>query len=221
MLRTHQIATVGDDTETVLIGLRNIPAHRLDLLCLKHDIESVGAFAQELERTLKIDVDVHLITGRIIENVLENIALLIEQHSSKFDDVVLNVAGGDKALTCAAVSAAYFNGVKAFHLMDEAPVLLPVLKVNYSRVISDAKMKILQKIQDAGGFVKSLRELSEISGYGRPLLSYHINGDDESRGLVDLGLVEVEHKRQGRLQAVLTTLGRAMLLGQSGVRSGK
>ncbi|MHA2070354.1 MAG: hypothetical protein ACW985_01050, partial [Candidatus Thorarchaeota archaeon] len=74
------------------------------------------------------------------------------------------------------------------------------------------------KIQDAGGAVKSLKELSEISGYGKPLLSYHINGDDESRGLTELGLVEVEQKRRGRLQVALTILGRAMLLGQSDVR---
>ncbi|MHA2065105.1 MAG: HFX_2341 family transcriptional regulator domain-containing protein [Candidatus Thorarchaeota archaeon] len=214
MLRTHQIATVGEDTDTVLIGLRNIPAHRLDLLCLKQDRESVGEFAQELERTLKIEVEVHLITEKIVESVLENVALLLKQHRNEFDDVVLNVAGGDKTLTCAAVSAAYFNGVKAFHLMGDVPVLLPVLKVSYSKVISDAKLKILQKIHSAGGGVKSLKELSEISGYGKPLLSYHINGDDESRGLTDLGLVEVEHKRRGRLQIVLTMVGRAMVLGQ-------
>ena len=69
-------------------------------------------------------------------------------------------------------------------------------------------------IQDAGGTIQSLGQLSDLSGYGRPLLSYHIWGDDESRGLVELGLVEAERGRHGRLKAHLTVLGKAMLLAQ-------
>ncbi|MFQ5831385.1 MAG: DUF6293 family protein [Candidatus Thorarchaeota archaeon] len=215
MLRTHQIATVGEDSETVLVGLRNIPAHRLDLICLPQNRESVDRFALNLERTLKIDVDVHTIKGSIVEGVLEKVASLLKEYANEFDDVVLNVAGGDKTLTCAAVSAAFFNGVKAFHLMNENPVLLPILKVNYNTVISRAKVKILQALHSAGGVTKSLGELSDLSGYGKPLLSYHVWGDNESRGLVELGLVEAVRKQRGRLRVTLTTLGKAMILGQS------
>ena len=93
--------------------------------------------------------------------------------------------------------------------------MLPVMKVKYSNMISKAKMAILKAIQDAGGEIKSLGQLSDLSGYGRPLLSYHVWGDDESRGLVELGLVEAERKRQGRLEANLTVLGKAMLLSQN------
>jgi hypothetical protein len=39
-------------------------------------------------------------------------------------------------------------------------------------------------------------------------------GDDESRGLVKLGLVEGERGRHGRLEARLTVFGRAMVLAQ-------
>lgn len=214
-MKTLHIATVGDDTDTVLVGMKNVPTHRLALICLHEHKDSVNAFALDLEKTLKIDVDVHVVDGRIVESVLEKVAIILNEHKNDFEDVVLNVAGGEKVLTCAAVSAAFFNGLKAFHLKNEIPMMLPVMKVKYSNMISKAKMAILMAIQDAGGKIKSLGQLSDLSGYGRPLLSYHVWGDDESRGLVELGLVEAERKRQGRLEANLTVLGKAMLLSQN------
>ena len=214
-MKTLHIATVGDDTDTVLVGMKNVPTHRLALICLHEHKDSVNDFALDLEKTLKIDVDVHVVDGRIVESVLEKVAIILNEHKNDFEDVVLNVAGGEKVLTCAAVSAAFFNGLKAFHLKNEIPMMLPVMKVKYSNMISKAKMAILKAIQDAGGEIKSLGQLSDLSGYGRPLLSYHVWGDDESRGLVELGLVEAERKRQGRLEANLTVLGKAMLLSQN------
>ncbi|MCK5389151.1 MAG: hypothetical protein KAJ36_01595 [Candidatus Thorarchaeota archaeon] len=214
-MKTLHIATVGDDTDTVLVGMKNVPTHRLALICLHEHKDSVNDFALDLEKTLKIDVDVHVVDGRIVESVLEKVAIILNEHKNDFEDVVLNVAGGEKVLTCAAVSAAFFNGLKAFHLKDEIPMMLPVMKVKYSNMISKAKIAILKAIQDAGGEIKSLGQLSDLSGYGRPLLSYHVWGDDESRGLVELGLVEAERKRQGRLEANLTVLGKAMLLSQN------
>lgn len=214
-MRTLHIATVGEDTDTVLVGMKNVPTHRLALICLHEHKDSVNDFALDLEKTLKIDVDVHVVDGRIVESVLEKVAIILNEHKNDFEDVVLNVAGGEKVLTCAAVSAAFFNGLKAFHLKNEIPMMLPVMKVKYSNMISKAKMTILKAIQDAGGEIKSLGQLSDLSGYGRPLLSYHVWGDDESRGLVELGLVEAERKRQGRLEANLTVLGKAMLLSQN------
>ena len=214
-MKTLHIATVGEDTETVLVGMKSVPTHRLALICLREHKDSVNDFALNLEKTLKINVDVHIVDGRIIESVLEKVADILNEHKNEFEDVVLNVAGGDKVLTCAAVSAAFFNGLKAFHLKNETPVMLPVMKVKYSNIISKAKMAVIKAIHEAGGAIDSLGQLSDISGYGRPLLSYHIWGDDESRGLVELGLVEAERGRHGRLKATLTVLGKAMLLAQS------
>lgn len=214
-MKTLHIATVGEDTDTVLVGMKSVPTHKLDLICLQEHKDSVNDFALNLEKTLKFDVDVHIVDGRIVESVLETVASILSAHKNEFEDVVLNVAGGEKILTCAAVSAAFFNGLKAFHLKDEIPMMLPVMKVKYSNMVSNAKMAVIQAIQDAGGTIQSLGQLSDLSGYGRPLLSYHIWGDDESRGLVELGLVEAERGRHGRLKANLTVLGKAMLLAQS------
>ncbi len=214
-MKTLHIATVGEDTDTVLVGMKSVPTHRLALICLREHKDSVNDFALDLEKTLKIDVDVHIVDGRIVESLLEKGADILNELKDEFEDVVLNVAGGDKVLTCAAVSAAFFNGLKAFHLKHETPVMLPIMKVNYSNLISKAKMAVIKAIHEAGGAIQSLGQLSDISGYGRPLLSYHIWGDDESRGLVELGLVDAERGRHGRLEVQLTVLGKAMLLGQS------
>ncbi|MEM2856386.1 MAG: hypothetical protein QW416_04720 [Candidatus Nitrosocaldaceae archaeon] len=41
---------------------------------------------------------------------------------------------------------------------------------------------ILKSINDQGGFIEGLEELEQASGYGKPLLSYHIMGSRESKG---------------------------------------
>jgi hypothetical protein len=43
-------------------------------------------------------------------------------------------------------------------------------------------------------------------------LSYHIRGSKQGRGLEDLGLVEVERGKRGRLRVKLTALGRMLLM---------
>lgn len=210
-LKTLQIATVGVDTDTVLVGIRNLPAHKLALICLPKDKDAIDSFASTLERTLKISVDVYAPHGNPLEGVLETIATILEEDGKKFEDIIVNVAGGEKTLTCAAVSAAFINGLKAFHVMDGMLVMLPVLKLSYDRIVSKAKKNILRFIEKAGGEVESLEQLSKLSGYGKPLLSHHIRGAEDSRGLAELGLVETERVKRGRIRVKLTMLGKILL----------
>jgi hypothetical protein len=72
-------------------------------------------------------------------------------------------------------------------------------------------MRILRAIEKSGGDVESLEKLSQLSNFGKPLLSYHINGSEEGQGLERLGLVEVERGKRGRLRVKLTSLGRSLL----------
>ncbi len=74
------------------------------------------------------------------------------------------------------------------------------------------KIDILRAIEKAGGEVESLEQLSEISHYGKPLLSYHVKGARDSKGLADLGLVEVERAERGKTNVKLTTLGRLLIV---------
>lgn len=90
---------------------------------------------------------------------------------------------------------------------------MPVLKLSYSEIISDVKIKILKAIDNVGGIVDSLEKLEQVSGYGKPLLSYHIQGSKDSKGLADLGLLEVEKGDRGKISAKLTTLGKLLVSG--------
>ncbi|MDJ0269087.1 MAG: hypothetical protein NXY59_00780 [Aigarchaeota archaeon] len=63
--------------------------------------------------------------------------------------------------------------------------------------------------------MKDLTELSSLTGYGKPLLSYHINGSEDSKGLLQLGLVRVEKQRRGRSSISITELGKMLLAGLS------
>ena len=47
--------------------------------------------------------------------------------------------------------------------------------------------------------------------YGKPLLSHHIRGAEDSRGLAELGLVETERVKRGRIRVKLTMLGKILL----------
>jgi hypothetical protein len=59
--------------------------------------------------------------------------------------------------------------------------------------------------------VNSLEELEQISEFSKPLLSYHIQGGKENKGLADLGLVEVNKGDQGKTVINITTLGKLMV----------
>jgi hypothetical protein len=91
------------------------------------------------------------------------------------------------------------------------PLLMPVLKLSYSEIISDPNVKILKAIDSAGGTIESLDQLEHLSGYGKPLLSYHVQGGKDSKGLADLALVEVEKGDRGKISAKLTTLEKLLV----------
>jgi hypothetical protein len=85
------------------------------------------------------------------------------------------------------------------------------MNFSYAQVVTESKMEILRAIEKSGGDVESLEKLSLLSSFGKPLLSYHIRGSEESRGLEGLGLVEVERGKRGRLKVKITALGRTLL----------
>jgi hypothetical protein len=88
---------------------------------------------------------------------------------------------------------------------------MPVLKLSYNEIISTAKIKILKTIDGMGGMINSLEELEQASGLGKPLLSYHVQGGKDSKGLANLGLVEVERGDRGKMIINLTTLGKLLV----------
>lgn len=210
---TVQIATFGDDQQGIVAGVRNFPIHKLEILCYDEERSAAEEFARRIRSTLGIPVRLLIVSkASVIRDVIERVAEVIRTESDEYEQVLMNVSSGDKMMGCAALSAAFVNGLKAFGMDPEGcPMLLPVLKLSYNEIISDAKVRILQAIDGAGGKVKSLEHLSELSNFGKPLLSYHIQGARDTKGLADLGLVEIERVERGKMEVTLSTLGKLLI----------
>ena len=211
--KTLQIATFGQDKEGILAGIRNFPIHKLILLHYKDDTKLAEEFAVNLRYTLGILITLKLISQPdIIRSAMEQVSKIIKDEGSNYEQVMINVSAGDKMIGCAALSCAFVNGIKAFGTdMEGNPMLLPILKLSYNEIISDAKIKILQALDKAGGSVESLDDLTRQCEFGKPLLSYHIQGSAESKGLVQLGLVDAERLERGRTKITLNTLGKMLI----------
>ena len=214
-MKTLQIATFGSDGQDgIALGIRSFSVHKLALICFNSDKNRAEDFAKKIKSVLGIPITITIVTKEnIIRDTMERVNEILNLHAKEFEQVLLNVSSGDKLIGCAALSAAFINGIQAFGMDDThtVPLLMPVLKLSYNEIISEAKIKILKSINTAGGVIESLDKLEQISGYGKPLLSYHVQGAKDSKGLADLGLVEVEKGDRGKISARLTTLGKLLV----------
>jgi len=210
-LKTLQVAVVGGNEDAVLVGLRNFPAHKLTLLTTADNNDQAHRLSEKLSETLKLTVEVFQLEDATIPTMLEAVGSIVRKETQNFQDFLINVGSASRHLTCAGVTAAFVHGIKAFDVMGEQPVVLPVMKFSYTQAVTQPKMEILHAVEQAGGDVESLEKLSELSNFGKPLLSYHIRGSQDSQGLENLGLVEVERGKRGRLRVKLTPLGRTLL----------
>ncbi len=214
-MKTLQIATFGeDDQDGIALGIRNFPIHNLIIICYEHDKNKAAEFSKRIDNLIGIHTELIFVKEEnVVKETIERVNEILLKKSLEYQQILMNVSSGDKLLACSALSSAFINGIKAFG-MDHAhttPLLLPVLKFSYSEIISDTKIKILKSIDDVGGAVHSLEELEQISGYGKPLLSYHVQGGKENKGLAELGLVEVDKGDRGKTVINITTLGRLMV----------
>jgi hypothetical protein len=214
-LTTVQIATFGpEDQDGIALGIRNFPVHKLVLICYGSEKNKADEFSRKIRSILGLPTTINLVSKEnVIRDTMERVNEILNLDGKEFQQILMNVSSGDKLLGCAALSSAFINGIKAFG-MDSThtiPLIMPVLKLSYSEIISDAKIKILKALDNAGGTVESLDQLEQISGYGKPLLSYHVQGGKDSKGLVNLGLVEIEKGDRGKISSTLTTLGKLLI----------
>jgi hypothetical protein len=214
-MKTLQIATFGSDGQDgIALGIRSFSVHKLALICFASDRNRAEDFTRKIKSVLGVPTTITIVTKEnVVRDTMESVNEILNLHVKEFEQVLLNVSSGDKLIGCAALSAAFINGIQAFGMDDThtVPLLMPVLKLSYNEIISEAKIKILKSINHAGGAIESLDQLEQISGYGKPLLSYHVQGAKDSKGLADLGLVEVEKGDRGKISARLTTLGKLLV----------
>jgi len=201
------VAPVSENIDGLFVGIKEFSTSRVILITPKDKLETAKQAKKELEK-FQIPAQIKQIEGNLWEEMFRVIAEIKKIEK----DIIINVATGDRMTRCAATSAAFVNGIKAFDVTPEGPMLLPVLKFNYYKMITDKKMQMLRIIYTEEKCCASLEELSKKTKMSLPLISYHINGNLKSEGLKDLGLVKTSEKK-GKVAIELTMLGRLLLKG--------
>ena len=197
--------------EDLFVGLREFPTERLILVADSSRKEEVERTKKDLEK-FKIPFQVKMLSqeGHIWERTFEAISEIKKAEAD--NPLLINVSTGDRDTRCAATSAAFVNGIKAFAVDKDQAMLLPVLKFSYYKILTDKKIGILKTINNNVNCCASLEELSKKTGMSLPLISYHINGTLKSDGLKELGLVETMEKK-GRVEVQLSMMGRLLIKG--------
>jgi DNA-binding transcriptional ArsR family regulator len=201
---------VGEGLESTFVGIREFPTERVYLLLTGRNREKLDELKKAIS-PFKISTQEVEIKGNLLEGTFRAFARI--KTAVPEESLLVNVSSGDKMESCAALAAAYVNGLKAFSVMEDKIIMLPVLKFSYYRLMPERKLKILKFLKAQPDCCSSLEELSERLKMSLPISSYHINGNTKAEGLVSQGLVEVHIGPRGRAQVMLTELGRLMAEG--------
>jgi len=209
-LKYNIVAPVGGNLESVFVAIREFPTEKIYLIFNGKNRERIDELKAVAQR-LKITVQVIDIKGGLLEGMFKTFAQI--KSAVNEDSVLVNVSSGDNLDNCAALSASYVNGLKAFTVMDDRLMMLPVLKFSYYRLLPERKLAILMFLKTQPDCCSSLQDLAQRTGMSLPLVSYHINGNSKVEGLLTQGLVEAHLGPRGKTQIMLTELGKLIAEG--------
>jgi DNA-binding transcriptional ArsR family regulator len=204
------IVPVNENTETEVLfaTLKEFPTEKMILLASADGIIRAEEYAKDLSK-LGIESRIVKVEGK---NAWESYfkATVNVCNGLPKEKIVINISTADRVSQCALTNAAHVNGLKAVAIIDGRMILLPILKIAYSNVLSDKKMKILELLE--GNCIGSLEDISKKTKMSLQLVSYHINGTPKSKGLVDHELVEAKEEK-GRIRVCLSTMGKLFMDG--------
>jgi hypothetical protein len=209
-MRYNIVAPLGDNMDSVFAAVREFPTEKIYLISRGKHTEKIEELKSVADR-LRIGVQVIESKGSLLEGMFKVFAQL--KSAAKEDTLLVNVSSGDNLENCAALSASYVNGLKAFAEVNGQIMMLPVLKFSYYRLLPDRKLEILRFLKTQPDCCSSLEELAQKTKMSLPLASYHVNGTAKVEGLVSQGLVEVHTGPRGKVQVLLTEMGRMIAEG--------
>lgn len=202
------LALLYEASRPIYIGIKEFPTDRLILLCSLRKKRAAEKIRRDLQK-FRIPVDIHFIRGPLWEELFRLIGALSD---GKQQNILVNVGAGDRTTRCAALSAAFVNGLKTFDVVGNTTMMLPVLKFSYYHLLTEKKLRLLRHLLAAEDYLLPFDELSKQAKMGASLLSYHLHGTYKSEGLEQLGLVTLTKERE-KLTIRLTTLGRLLIQG--------
>jgi len=201
------IAPVGKNSKALFVGMTEFPTEKVVLLATKEYLKEASKLSKKLEE-FTIKTEIKELHGNILEETFKIFANLCSIFDS--ENLIVNVATGNHSTTCASLSAAYANGLKAFDVMGDMIILLPILRLSYYHELSENKMNILQILNEKE--FNPINKVAERLKMSISLLSYHINGNDKYKGLKDHRLIETKIVGKS-LYVKLSSMGRMLLKG--------
>ena len=201
------IAPVGDNLRVLFVGIKEFPTEKVFLLAPNEYLKEAKKYSKKLkEFTIKSEI-IELPRNNL-EEMFEVFGKICSENDP--DEIIVNVATGDRMTTCSALSASFANGLKAFGVENDKTMLLPIMKLSYYNELSENKLKILQELS-VEDFI-SLQDLYKKLGMSVSLLSYHINGNYKYKGLKEYRLVLVK-ERNKKVFVKLSDMGNLLLKG--------
>ncbi len=151
---------------------------------------------------------------------LEEVFMKIKELENyyKNNSIVINV-DTDYMTSCLALSSSFVNGIAAMGVLKEEVITYPIMKFSYYNAINDKKMKILNIVNKKGP-ISSMEELAKLSKMSLPLIAYHLRGNRDSQGLVEMNLVMTK-KIDSSVCVSLTELGKLIANGHIDVKRSK
>ena len=201
------IAPVGDNIRALFVGIKEFPTEKVFLLAPNEYLKEAKKYSRKLkEFTIKSEI-IELPKNNL-EEMFEIFGKICSENDP--DEIIVNVATGDRMTTCSALSASFANGLKAFGVENDKTMLLPIMKLSYYNELSENKLKILQALSFED-FI-SLQDLYKKLNMSVSLLSYHINGNYKYKGLKEYRLVLVK-ERNKKVFVKLSDMGNLLLKG--------
>jgi len=205
------IIPIGADINTVSIGIRHYPVKAMAFIHTPEMKDLAQEFCDKFD-VLCIPLSLHVLKGNTMAGMFSVFNEIIKDLDS--NEVVVNVGAANKHIACAAISASFVNGLPAFHVLEGKLVPLPIMRFSYNDHLTETKRMILNSLQDHDGHAADMNDLVEWTGLSKSLLSYHLRGNEDNRGLEDLGFIRLSRSKRGRLAADLTSMGEVVLVGR-------
>ncbi|MFC1769347.1 DUF6293 family protein [Nanoarchaeota archaeon] len=207
-MRYTIVAPVGDHIDDLYVGIKEFPTDKVILITPQDKLEAANEAKKNLEK-FKIPTKIVDIKGEIWEEIFKEVSKIKQFETG---EVLINVSTGDRESRCAATSAAFVNGFKAFGVKGSEVMMLPVLKFSYYSLLTEKKMNILKILYKSEDCCSSLEELSKKTKMSLPLISYHIHGTLKSEGLEKMGLVDTDEEK-GKTRIKLSFQGKMLVKG--------
>jgi DNA-binding transcriptional ArsR family regulator len=197
------VAPVGGNDDSLFVAVREFKLDKVVLLATNDK----SGYAESVSSDLaNFSIPSEII---VVSDILRDFFKVVSDLKNTEKEIIVNASSGDDASNSAALSAAFANGLKAFHVLNSKVIMLPVLGISYYDLLTEKKRQILGIIATGNS---SLEGLGKKTGMSLPLLSYHLNGTLKVKGLKELGLVEVVERR-GKVIIGLTDVGKILIHG--------